>query len=146
LASAAIPVLYPNVEIDGRRLKDGALADRTTVERAVELGADEMYVLTTGSSCELTEPPRTAMAMGLHAYNLLEEQRLEAAVARVRRGVRLHVIPPLCPVNVLPVDFSQTGHLIRRAANATAYGLKHGTPMPAVSRELGELHAVTEAS
>jgi NTE family protein len=81
---------------------DGSLADRTPLERAIALGADDVYVLTAGCSCELQEPPRTDVAMALHAYNLIEEKRLGAVVAKVGAGTRLRVIPPLCPVDVSP--------------------------------------------
>jgi NTE family protein len=145
LASAAIPGLYPTIEVDGLTLMDGALADRTTLERAIALGADDVYVLTSGCSCGLREPPRTPVAMALHAYNLIEEQRLRVAVAKVGAGTRLHVIPPLCPVDVSPVDFGQTGQLIRRAAKATAYWLDHGAAMPGETRDLGDLHATDTA-
>jgi len=141
LASAAIPGLYPAIEVDGLTLMDGALADRTPLERAIALGADDVYVLTSGCSCDLQAPPRTVLAMALHAYNLIEEQRLRAVVAQVGADTRLHVIPPLCPVEVSPVDFGQTGQLIRRAAKATAYWLDHGVAMPGEARELGDLHA-----
>ncbi len=71
MASIAIPAVYPPVQIDGRTLIDGGVAGRTVLDRAVDLGADEVYLLTPGFSCQPPRTPSTALAMGLHAYNLL---------------------------------------------------------------------------
>ena len=45
LASAAIPGVCAPVEIDGRRLIDGGVSDNTPISHAIELGAEEIYVL-----------------------------------------------------------------------------------------------------
>ena len=48
LASAAIPGVFAPVELDGRRLIDGGVVNNTPISHAVELGADQIYVLPTG--------------------------------------------------------------------------------------------------
>jgi NTE family protein len=45
LASTAIPRVFPPVEIDGRRLYDGAVAANTPVDEAIALGATDIFVL-----------------------------------------------------------------------------------------------------
>lgn len=50
------------------------------------------------------------------------EQRISAAVNRHRRHARLHLLP-LCPVDVLPIDFSRTNALIEDATQATLHWL-----------------------
>ena len=119
LASTAVPGFYPPVEIDGRHLIDGAVANRTTLDHAIDLGADEVYVLAPGLSCHLSAAPSTVLAMAIHAYNLLEEQRLAASISGARARVRLHVLPSPCPVEILPIDFRQTEYLIQAATDAT---------------------------
>ncbi len=49
LASCAIPGVFPPVEIDGRTLIDGSVADDQPIAAAAALGADEIYVLPTPS-------------------------------------------------------------------------------------------------
>src|SRR5690349_18688643 len=49
-ASCAIPGIFPPVEIDGRLLVDGALANNAALSIATEAGADPIYVLPTGYS------------------------------------------------------------------------------------------------
>jgi len=118
-ASAAIPGVFPPVRIDGRDLMDGGVSDNTPVSRAVEAGADRIYVLPTGYACALDVAPRSALAMVLQAITLLVQQRLIADVARYQSSVDLRVLPPLCPLHVSPVDFSHTAELINRAYEST---------------------------
>src|SRR5687767_4963674 len=53
MASAAIPGVLPPVERDGRVLVDGGVMNNTPITHAVDLGADEFFVLPTGGPCEL---------------------------------------------------------------------------------------------
>ncbi|MEV4298432.1 patatin-like phospholipase family protein [Microbispora rosea] len=57
LASTAIPALYPTVTIGDRVLMDGGVADLTTLDYAVDAGADEAYLLAPGFSCRLPAAP-----------------------------------------------------------------------------------------
>ncbi|MFD5586691.1 patatin-like phospholipase family protein [Streptomyces sp. NPDC127063] len=126
MASTAVPGFYPPVEIEGRHLIDGAVANGTTLDRAIALGADEVYVLARGFPCHLCAPPSTVLAMAIHAYNLLEEQRMAASITQARAHVRLHVLPPVRPVELLPIDFRQTAQLIEAATDSTQQWLDHG--------------------
>jgi NTE family protein len=96
-------------------LIDGGVANNAPLSHALALGAKTIYVLPTGSPCELDEPPRGVLPMLLYASGLLIGARLLADVAAVPRGVELAVIPPPCPVRVEPIDFSQADQLIERA-------------------------------
>jgi NTE family protein len=126
LASTAIPALYPVVTIHGRELMDGGVAGRTTLDHAIDQGADEVYLLSPGFSCYLATPPTSVLAMALHAYNVLSEQRIAASIDRNRRRARLRLIPPLPQAEVLPIDFGQTRDIIERATRTTASWLENG--------------------
>src|SRR5690349_6220378 len=76
MASAAIPGVLPSVSYDGRALMDGGVANNSPFSHAIELGADRVYVLPTGATCELDEPPRGALAMLVYATHLLIGRRL----------------------------------------------------------------------
>jgi NTE family protein len=130
LASTAIPAVYPNVRVDGRLLMDGDVADHTGLDRAVELGADEVYLLAPRLRCPLPAPPSSALAMAVHAYHLLAQQRMAAAVARVADRVRLHRIPAPPTSDVLPVDFSHTAEMVEQATETAGEWLRseHGEP------------------
>jgi NTE family protein len=83
MASAAIPAVFAPVMIDGRFLVDGGVADNTPISHAVDAGASVVYVLPTGYTCSLRQPPRDALAMALQALTLLVHERLP--MSRLRR-------------------------------------------------------------
>jgi NTE family protein len=126
LASAAIPAVLPAVEIDGRLLFDGGVADNTPISQAVSLGADRVVVLPAGVACALESPPRSALATAVHALTLLIEQRLVYDVAAYHDQVELIVLPPLCPLAVSSLDFRRAGHLMERARAASHRWLDEG--------------------
>ena len=80
LASAAIPAVFPPVRIDGRDYVDGGVVNNTPISHAVALGAEVVWVLSTGYACALREPPRGALGMALHALTLTVNQRLAVDV------------------------------------------------------------------
>jgi NTE family protein len=114
IASAAIPGVFPAVERDGRMLIDGGVANNTPIVDAIELGAERVYVLPTGNTCDLPEAPRGAVAMLLHAMSLLVMRRLLVEVEVLRDRAELIVLPPPCPLTIAPIDFSRAEELIRR--------------------------------
>jgi len=124
LASAAIPALFPSVLHEGRRLGDGGLSNNAPISTAVSLGAKKVIVLSTGFSCALAEPPRAAVAAALHALNLLINRRLVGDMEGMAGKVEMAVVPPLCPVEVTPFDFSMTADLIQRAEASTRLWLR----------------------
>lgn len=124
LASAAIPGVFSPVTIDRVPLMDGGIVNNTPISHAVSLGADQIWVLSTGYACALHSPPKSALAMGLHAVTLAIQERLALDVERYAEQVDLRVVPPLCPVTVPPTDFSQADTLIEKARAETATWLK----------------------
>ena len=118
-ASAAIPAVFPPVNINGRYLIDGGVVNNTPLSHAVALGAGLVWVLPTGYSCALSEPPRGALAMALHAVNLAVNQRLAVDVTHFEEAVDLRVIPQPCPIGISPADFSHSSELIERSYAAT---------------------------
>jgi len=119
-ASAAIPGIFPAVQIEGQRLVDGGVTDNTPISHAIGAGATTIYALPTGYACALHGAPSSALGMALQAITLLVQQRLAADVAHYRDDVDLRVLPALCPLAVSPVDFSHTGELIDRAHASAA--------------------------
>ncbi|MDN5790876.1 MAG: patatin-like phospholipase family protein [Micrococcales bacterium] len=125
LASAAIPGILPPVEREGSVLVDGGLADHGYVLRSVAEQVEQIYLLPTGSACALPATPRSALGVAAHALTLLIQQGLGLSVAQYLGPASLHVMPPLCPLGVSPVDFSHGASLIARAYEATAAWLEN---------------------
>jgi NTE family protein len=136
LASAAIPAVFPPVRWGQEDLIDGGVANNAPMSHAIELGADEVYVLPSGYTCDLQTAPSSALGMGLHALNLLIRQRLVSEIAVFEGRVHLIVLPPPCPLGVSPADFSHTADLIERSLQNSRKFLAHATPTrPAVPSE-----------
>jgi NTE family protein len=115
MASAAIPGVFAPVSVDGDLLIDGGVCDNTPISHAIELGAEEIYVLPTGFSCDLETPPRAALNMLLHAMSVMLAQRLYVEIELYRAHAQIIVLPPPCPQRVQPIDFSHASELIDSA-------------------------------
>lgn len=128
LASTALPGVFPPVVLDGRTLVDGGIANNTPISTAIEAGATEVWVLSTGYSCALVEPPTSAFAQALHSVGLLVQQRLLLETEMKDYPVPVHLIPPPCPIAVMPTDFSQSDTLIESARHGASQWLENGMP------------------
>ncbi len=128
LASTSLPGVFPPVEIGGRTLVDGGIANNTPISVAIEAGATEVWVLNTGYSCGLAKAPKTALATALHSVGLLVQQRLSIETRDADYPVPVHLIPAPCPIMVGPTDFSKSRELIDLARRGTAQWIANGMP------------------
>ncbi|MEJ0074908.1 MAG: patatin-like phospholipase family protein [Alphaproteobacteria bacterium] len=119
LASTAIPAAFAPVQIEALYLADGAISSNTPINVAVANGAERLIVLPTGYACARQTPPVGAVANALHALTLLIARQLIAELDRLDPRVDYYVLPPLCPLDASPYDFSRTGELIARAIKST---------------------------
>lgn len=127
LASCAVPGLLPAVEIDGRHYLDGGIVDSIPVQRAVELGAEEIFVLQVGRIEEPLHPPRRPHEVALVAFELARRNRFSTAMAEIPDGVTVHVLPsggePVRFTDLRQLryrDLSDIGERIDEAETATA--------------------------
>jgi NTE family protein len=93
LATTAVPGLLPPVEIDGEHHLDGGLVDSIPVDRAIELGAREIYVLHVGRIEQPLTPPTKPWEVGLIAFEIARRHRFVEAMSRVPDHVDVHVLP-----------------------------------------------------
>jgi NTE family protein len=141
IASAAIPGIFPPVRIAGRDLVDGGVANNTPVSVAVALGATRIIVLPAGFACALRRPPVTAVAQVMHALSLLVARQLVRDLAYYAASAEIIVVPPLCPLDVSPYDYTACASLIARAAHNTRHWLEDGgLQQTAVPMQLQEHH------
>jgi NTE family protein len=126
LASTAIPGVFPPVRLDGRELIDGGVANNTPISTAIALGASRVVVLPTGFACALKTLPKSAIGRALHALSLLITRQLVGDIERFCSQVALHVVPPLCPVDSSPYDYSACATLIDRAIKTTREWIEAG--------------------
>jgi NTE family protein len=126
LASAAIPGIFPAVQIEGHMLIDGAIAANTPIRVAADLGASRIIVLPTGYACSLKEFPKGSLAKHLHSMTLLIAWQLIRDLDWCPEEIDVIVVPPLCPLDISPFDFSASHYLMERAADSTRKWLDDG--------------------
>src|SRR6187401_219112 len=126
LASAAIPAAFAPVQMETLFLADGAISSNTPVRVAVANGAERLIILPTGYACARQTPPAGAVANALHALTLLIARQLITELTHLEPHIDYYVLPPLCPLDCSPYDFSRTGELIERAIAGTDEGIDGG--------------------
>lgn len=119
LASCAIPAIYPPIQIDDRKLIDGAIACNTPIRAAIELGATRLVILPTSFACPQAAPPRGVFASAFHAMGLFVMQQLEQDTKLYAKHAEIVMVPPICPLAAPPYDFSRVGRMIDLAARST---------------------------
>ena len=142
MASTAIPGLFPPVRIGDHDLIDGGVANNTPISSALALGATRVVVLPTGFACALRSIPKSAVGRALHALSLLVTRQLVNDIERFGGSVALHVVPPLCPVDSSPYDYSASATLINRARDTTREWIRGG----GLDQPHGVPHQMTEHS
>ena len=93
LASAAVPGLLPPALVEGRHYLDGGLVNSIPLGRAVELGAERVFVLHVGRVDQPLRPPRRPWEVGLVAFEIARRHRYARELAEVPEGVEVHVLP-----------------------------------------------------
>jgi NTE family protein len=93
LASAAVPGLLPPAVVEGRHYLDGGLVNSVPLGRAVELGADRVFVLQVGRIDQPLRPPRRPWEVALVAFEIARRHRYARDLASVPPGVEVHVLP-----------------------------------------------------
>ena len=118
-ATAAIPGVFPPVDVGGRRLIDGGVVNNTPISHAVQLGAERVFVLPTMERSYA--PPadrRTALSAAMDGLGVMMRSRLHADIARYSGEVELVVLPAPNPLRVLPSDFGHADRLARDGLEA----------------------------
>ncbi|MGX9789188.1 patatin-like phospholipase family protein [Mycobacterium sp. MMS18-G62] len=97
LASCALPGVFPPVQIGDEHFYDGGLVNSIPLDRAVERGADTIWVLHVGRLEEELRAPRFLWEVGFVAFEIARRHRFHSDLDRVRRHVTVHVLPSGLP-------------------------------------------------
>jgi NTE family protein len=119
LASAAIPSVFPGVEIDGVRYHDGAVLNDVPMTRAVELGARTVFVLQTGAFDRPRPEPRRPLDVAIQAYWVARHHRFKRDLAAMPPDVDVILLPTGQPPVTRFNDLSRSSELITTARDAT---------------------------
>ncbi len=119
LASAALPAVYPAVEIDGVRYLDGAIVNDVPMGRAVELGARTLYVLQVGAFSRPRPEPRRPLDVAIQSYWIARHHRFKRELAAMPDDVDVHLLPTGQTPAMRYNDFTRSAELMRVAYEAT---------------------------
>ncbi len=115
LASAALPGLFPPVEIEGRLYVDGGIADNVPIAPAVGAGAKEIYVIQTCFDRPIEAGRLRAMDVLWRSIGLLLNRALVDDVRRFRRAARIIVLPSPCVAPTPIWNLSRSRSLLAEA-------------------------------
>jgi NTE family protein len=98
MASAAVPGLFPPVEIGDEHFYDGGLVNSIPLTRAVDLGVDVIYVLQVGRFESSLRPPERLYEVAMVSFEIARRHRFATALENLPEGVDVHVLPSGNPV------------------------------------------------
>jgi len=120
LASAALPAVFPPVEIDGELLIDGAVVNNVPISKAVHLGANRIYVLHCGNFERPRPAPKRPLDALLQSFSIARNFRFHHETTAAPEGTELVVLPGIDPGPMRHNDFGHSRKLIERAYRSTA--------------------------
>jgi NTE family protein len=131
-ASSAIPGIFPPINLQGRWLIDGSLSSNQPVLEAQDLGADEIYLITTATAPRIA-PPKGAVAVAMNSVSLLTARvarlQLDEAHRRAERaGGHVYVVPSAEPPAPGPFDYRRSSVLSDQAYRRTRQWLSDLAP------------------
>ncbi len=126
LASAAIPAIFPPVEVDGDLLIDGGVVDNVPIMRAVDAGATKIVVLLCGPLDYVPPESKRPVEAMLNALFIAIHARFAQDLARLPDGVDVIVMSAGGSGSRDYTDFSETEVLIEAGrAEATEVLRRH---------------------
>jgi len=137
MASAAIPLLFPPVEMQRAYYNDGAARQATPLAPAIHLGADRILVIgvrhPAGARAECVHPPNMAEQFGFMLDSLFMEG-LQADLERLNRVNTLldHLRPGPAPLGMRHVDTM----LLQPEEDPAEWALAHQAAVPGSLRSL----------
>ena len=126
LASAAIPGVFPPVNIGGRSLVDGAVSAGTPISTAIRMGATRVTILPCGFTCVDAAVPANAIGRAMHAISLLGARQLRTEFEQFSDRAQLCMVPPLCPNSCSCYDYSRGAELVAASRASTRRWLDAG--------------------
>lgn len=93
VASAAVPGLLPPAVVDGEHYLDGGIVNSIPIGRAVQLGAERIFVLQVGRVDRALTAPRKPWEVARVSFEIARRHRFVREMAELPQGVVAHVLP-----------------------------------------------------
>lgn len=93
MASAAVPGLLRPARVGGEHYLDGGIVNSIPVGRAVEVGADRIFVLQVGRIDRPLKPPTKPWEVARVSFEIARRHRFHRELAALPEHVTAHVLP-----------------------------------------------------
>lgn len=120
LASAALPGVFPPIELHGELLTDGGVVNNVPISKGVELGATRLVVFHVGNFQRPKPAPKRPVDVLLQSFSIARNNRFLREVDEHHEGVEMIVLPSVDPGAIRYDDFRQSRRLVERGYSATA--------------------------
>lgn len=134
LASAAIPGVFPRVEIDGEWYFDGGVTANLPVRQAIDLGAATVIVLDAAPQAGEREQPANIAETLQYVAGLLMRSQVSCDLAALGQECHLVTLPRTTPTGIGPFDFSRSRELIELAYRVARTFLQTPPDLAAAAR------------
>ncbi len=122
LASSALPVLLPPVEIDGELFVDGATVNVVPLAKALEMGATRLFILQLKDLDAMPRHPRRPFDVLQRCFAISRNFRFVHELATLPPGIEAHVLPSIPWPRFRYDGFSRTSEIVEGThAAAAAY-------------------------
>ncbi len=142
MASSALPAVFPPVEIDGKRYIDGGVVREAPVDKALAMGATEIYFFHPGHLGGRRFEAKRPFDAAIHAYWTLRYRRMLDDLESVEGRCDLVVLPTGVRPRLRFDDFSKGRELMSLSYDASLHFLKTGETLEPVEiwsgRERGD--------
>lgn len=118
LASSAVPVIYPAVEHEDRRLYDGGVVANVPLKVAAGMGARSLVVLDCAFTGQMPKATGTAPEIMLTTMMQMMRAQTASEAQLVAQDLPVVYIPGPPGRFVSPLDFSHTDELVEAAYDA----------------------------
>jgi NTE family protein len=121
MASAAVPGLLPPARVGDEHYLDGGIVNSIPVGRAVELGADRIFVLQVGRVDRPLKAPRKPWEVARVSFEIARRHRFVREISELPDGVTAHVLPAAGSVkDDSPLAYRDSSQVARRIEAAYA--------------------------
>lgn len=127
LASAAIPGVYPPVQMGNAWYVDGGVVSNIPLMPAVAMGAASLIVMEAGYACGLAADPPSMLDILGQVSAISSRQRPQAIIEQVSVEHPVVVLPTRCPMDLSPLDFSRGELLVQEGITDTRQFLQAKT-------------------
>lgn len=130
LASAAVPGLFPSVEIYDRLYVDGGVSANVPIRQAIAFGAASVISLDATPAVVSSRVPRSLTGSLLHSASLMLRNQRSHAVDELAHRYRIAVLPSPTPPDMGSFNFDHTGHLLETSYEQAAAALDRWAEHP----------------